>query len=284
MIYRAIRGGIGILTGFVLLLGLAGRAQAQQFGDCQMTGQKGSYHISPAIPGQLTVEVSLPAPGWWNGDTPDTIKDGYEYCMGAIMAYRLGLPKMQVVNVSWAQLIGGNTKDFDLALSEASVTAARKKVVDFSVPYFDSDIALLVKSDLKVDDASAKNLRIGVHQGTTGADFITDVLKPTKPVQVYPNVPAMMAALTAGQIDAAADDTAYLLAYAKKSNGAYVVPGQYHTGETYGAVYPKGSPNEATFNQIITSMERDGTLKMLASKYLAAAWGTDPATVPYLKP
>jgi polar amino acid transport system substrate-binding protein len=191
---------------------------------------------------------------------------------------------MLVVNVSWAQLIGGNTKNFDLALSEASITEPRKKVVDFSVPYFSSDIALLVKSGLQVDSASAKNLRIGVHQGTTGADFIRDVLKPTKPVQVYPNVPAMMAALTAGQIDAAADDTAYLLAYAKKSNGDYVVPGQYNTGETYGAVYPKGSPNEKTFDKIINAMKNDGTLKMLAEKYLAAAWGTDPATVPYFKP
>jgi polar amino acid transport system substrate-binding protein len=281
---RTIRSGIGILTGVLLLLGVIGNAQAQQFGDCQMTGKEGSYHITPAIPGQLTVEVSLPAPGWWNGDTPETIKDGYEYCMGAIMAYRLGLPKMQVVNLSWAQLIGGTTKNFDIALSEASITEPRKKVVDFSVPYFNSDIALMVKSDLKVDSASAKNLRIGVHQGTTGADFITDVLKPTKPVQVYPNVPAMLAALTAGQIDAAADDTAYLLAYAKKSNGAYVVPGQYNTGETYGAVYPKGSPNEATFDEIITSMKDDGTLKMLASKYLTAAWGIDPTTVPYFKP
>jgi polar amino acid transport system substrate-binding protein len=284
MTYRAISRRTGIMVGVSLLLGFAATAQAQQFGDCPMTGTKGSYHLTPAIPGQLTVEVSLPAPGWWNGNTPDTMKDGYEYCMSAIMAYRLGLSKMQVVNVSWAQLIGGNTKNFDLALSEASITPARKKVVDFSVPYFNSDIALLVKADRKVDSASAKNLRIGVHQGTTGADFINNVLKPTKPVQVYPNVPAMMAALSAGQIDAAADDTAYLLAYAKKSSGTYVVPGQYHTGETYGAVYPKGSPNETTFNEIITSMARDGTLKMLASKYLAAAWGTDPATVPYLNP
>jgi hypothetical protein len=27
----------------------------------------------------------------------------------------------------------------------------------------------------------------------------------------------------------------------------------------------------------------DGTLKMLASKYLTAAWGADPTKIPYLK-
>jgi polar amino acid transport system substrate-binding protein len=283
MTQRSIRG-VAAIASALLLCALAPAANAQQFGDCQMTGQKGAFHITPAIPGQLTVEVSLPAPGWWNGDTPDTIKDGYEYCMAANIAYRAGLDKMQVINVSWAQLIGGNTKNFDLALDQASITEPRKKVVDFSVPYFNSDIGLLVHKGVSVDSASAKNLRIGVHQGTTGADFVTDVLKPTKQVQVYPNVPAMMAALAAGQIDASANDTAYMLGYASKSNGAYVVVGQYNTGETYGAVYPKASPNEATFDKIIEQMKADGTLKNLASKYLAAAWGIDPTTIPYFKP
>jgi polar amino acid transport system substrate-binding protein len=149
-----------LAIGAALLCCVAGGASAQSFGTCEMTGQKGSFHITPAVPGQLTVEVSLPAPGWWNGDTPETIKDGYEYCMSAIIAYRAGLDKLQVVNVSWAQLIGGNTKNFDLALSEASITEPRKKVVDFSTPYFNSDIALLVKKDLKLDSASAHTLRI----------------------------------------------------------------------------------------------------------------------------
>jgi polar amino acid transport system substrate-binding protein len=268
-----------------LAFGIAAPASAaDMMGNCEMTGQKGAFHITPAVPGQLTVEVSLPAPGWWNGDTPEAIKDGYEYCMAAIIAYRAGLPKVQVVNAAWAQLIGGNTNNYDLALSEASITEPRKKVVDFSVPYFDSDISLLVKSGTKVDSASAKKLRIGVHQGTTGADFVMNVLKPTQEVKVYANVPAMTAALTAGQIDAVANDTAYNLAYAEKSKGALVVIGQYKTGETYGAVYPKGSANEATFDKIIQAMKDDGTLNKLDQKYLTPAFGGDPAKVPYFTP
>lgn len=273
------------MTAAALVLGIAAPASAaDMMGNCEMTGQKGSFQIKPAVAGQLTVEVSLPAPGWWNGDTPEAIKDGYEYCMGAIIAYRTGLPKVVVVNAAWAQLIGGNTNNYDLALSEASITEPRKKVVDFSVPYFDSDISLLVKSGTKVDSASAKNLRIGVHQGTTGADFVMNVLKPTPEVKVYANVPSMTAALTAGQIDAVANDTAYNLGYAEKSNGALVVIGQYKTGETYGAVYPKGSPNEATFDKIIQQMKDDGTLAKLDAKYLTPAFGGDPAKVPYLTP
>ena len=58
------------------------------------------------------------------------------------------------------------------------------------MPYFNSDIGVLVKKGTKVDSASVKNLRIGVYQSTTGADFVANVLKPEQQPKVYPNVPA----------------------------------------------------------------------------------------------
>jgi polar amino acid transport system substrate-binding protein len=263
---------------------VAGADAAGKFGNCTVTGQKGMVHITPLIPGQLTVRANLPSPGWWNGDTPDSIKDGYEYCMAADIAYRAGLDKLAVVTAAWAQVISGAARNFDLTLSQASITEARKKAVDFSVPYFNSDVGVLVKKGTKVDSALIKTMRIGVYQSTTGADFVTNVLKPTRPLNVYPNVPAMIAALTAGQIDAALDDTAGVLGVAKNSDGRLVVAAQYHTGETYGAIYPKGSVNEAAFDEIIQSLKADGTLQRLATTYLGKAWGTDPTKVPYLTP
>jgi polar amino acid transport system substrate-binding protein len=62
------------------------------------------------------------------------------------------------------------------------------------------------------------------------------------------------------------------------------VVGQYSTGESYGAVYPKGGANNAAWDKIIQSMIDDGTLNKLASKYLAAVWGADPTKIPYWKP
>jgi polar amino acid transport system substrate-binding protein len=268
----------------VFVLGFAGPVPAEMIGKCEVTGQKGAYQITPMTAGQLTVRANLPAPGWWNGDTPDAVTDGYEYCMAANIAHRAGLDKVTIATAAWTQVISGAARNFDLTLSQASITEPRKKVVDFSVPYFDSDIGVVVKTGTKVDSASIKTLRLGVYLGTTGADFVENVLKPTQQAKVYPNVPAMMAGLAAGQIDAALDDTAYMLGYASKSNGMLVVAGQYKTGETYGAIYPKGSANEAVFDKIIQSLKDDGTLQKLSAKYLAAAWGVDPAKVPYFTP
>jgi polar amino acid transport system substrate-binding protein len=232
----------------------------------------------------LTVEVSLPAPGWWNGDTVETIADGYEYCMAANIAHRAGFDKLEVINVAWDALVAGQTRDFDLALSEISITADRKKVVDFSVPYFSSDIGVLVKKGTKVDEVSIKDMRIGVQGATTGADFVSQKLKPKKEVSVYPDQGSMFTALQAGQIDVAMTDTSIILAQAGASNGMQEVVGQYATGETYGALYPKGSKNAGTIDKIIQVLIDDGTLKMLSAKYLTPAWGADPLTVIYFNP
>ena len=277
------RGVLGLAFA-IAMLAAGGVQAAEMIGNCELYGNQGEAAFTPARAGQLTVEVNLPAPGWWNGDTPDTIKDGYEYCMAANIAHRAGLDKVKVVNVAWDALVAGQTKDFDLALSQISITDERKKVVDFSVPYFSSDIGVMVKTGTQLDSAAMKHQRIGVQQATTGADFVANVLQPDTPAKVFPDTPSMFTALQAGQIDAAMTDTAIVLGQAAVSNGGFEVVGQYATGETYGAIYPKGSPNEQAIDKIIEAMKADGTLDQLSAKYLAATWGADPTKVPYFTP
>jgi polar amino acid transport system substrate-binding protein len=266
-----------------LLLTLA-PALGATIGKCELYGKKGEVAFTPAKPGQLTVEVNLPAPGWWNGDTPETIQDGFEYCLAANIAHRVGLDKVETVNVAWDALVAGQTKDYDLALSQASITDERKKVVDFSAPYFNSDIGVLVKKGTAVDAPSIKGMVIGVQGGTTGADFAQNTVKPTQPVKVFPDTPSMFTALQAGQIDVAMTDTAIVLGQAAESKGRFVVAGQFNTGEVYGGIYPKGSKNGPVIDKVIKELAADGTLAKLSSQYLAAAWGADPTKIPYFKP
>jgi polar amino acid transport system substrate-binding protein len=280
-----ISGNIRLLAlASALLASVIGTAAAETMGGCEVSGQKGQFKISPLTPGVLTVRANLPAPGWWNGNTPDDIKDGFEYCLAQNIAYRAGLDRVQVVIAAWTQVLSGAAKNFDLTLSQASITEPRKKTVDFSVPYFDSNIGVVVKKGLKVDSASIKKMRLGVYVGTTGATYVADTLKPEQEVKAYPNVPAMMAALSGGQIDVAIDDLAYMLGYAKKSNGLFEAVGQYKTGEQYGAIYPKGSPNGPELDKDIQSLIDDGTVAKLEHKYLLDAWGTDPSSVPMFQP
>ena len=257
---------------------------AGMIGNCELSGQKGAIAIAnPAKAGQLTVEVSLPAPIWWNGDTPESIKDGMEYCMAAEIAWRAGYDKLEVVNVGWDALIAGQTEGFDLAMSQISITEERKKVHDFSVPYFNSDIGVLARTDAPVDEKTIKSAKVGVQQATTGASFAQEQLGLTD-LQVYNDLGDMTTALLAGQIDAVMTDTSIVLASEVANPGKLAVVGQYKTGEVYGAIYPKGNANNPAIDKIIQSMIDDGTMAKLGAKYLAAEWGKDPASVPYYNP
>ena len=77
---------------------------ADMIGNCELVGEKGQFSITPAVPGQLTVEFNPPAPGWWNGDSIDQIKDGFEYCLAANIAHRIGVDKVGIVPVAWDAL------------------------------------------------------------------------------------------------------------------------------------------------------------------------------------
>lgn len=251
-------------------------AGGAKIGNCELTGTKGSIKLTPAKAGQLTVQTSLPAPGWFNGTDPASIKDGYEYCMAANIAYRAGLDKVVLENVDFAQLVAAGTKDFDIALAEISITDKRKEVVDFSVPYFASDIGILVKKDKTVASTDdLKKLKIGVQQDTTGSAFVLD--KISKDAKVFPDSATMFAALDSDAVDAVMTDTSIVQEQEKKSNGAEKVVGQYKTGESYGALYPKGSPNKAELDKAIQDMIDTKVLNKLASTYLSG----DPAAVPF---
>jgi polar amino acid transport system substrate-binding protein len=255
-----------------------GNSPAGSYGDCDVTTKANTIDIKPVKSGTLTVETTLPAQGWWNGTTPESIKSGYEYCMAAELANMAGLSSVTVKNVSFAQLVAGHTSDYDLALAEITITDERAKVVDFSTSYFDSNIGVLVKSDSDITETNIKDHKLSAYSGTTSVDFLKDQMgvNPT----IFPNSQTLYQGVISGQTDAAFLDTAIVLAEAKASNGGLKVVGQYNTGEKYGAIYPKGSENEDAFDQGIQSMLDDGTLDGLSKTYLGPAFGADPNSVP----
>lgn len=257
---------------------------APDYGNCEVTGEKGSVKLETVVPGTLSVRPALPAPGWWNGDSLETIKDGFEYCMAANMAYRAGLERVVVVNRSFAQILTGQAKGFDIALSQITITPERAKVVNFTEPYFNSDQAVLVKKGTKVDSENIRKLRLAARQGSTTLQYVMEHIKPVEHPKVYAENSAMYAALAANQVDAVLYDTPNVMARAKQSNGMLEVAGRYNTGEQWGGIVNKDSPNLAVFNKLIADFKKDGTFERLSNKYLTPSLGMDPAKLPVLTP
>jgi polar amino acid transport system substrate-binding protein len=276
--------GVVLLAG-ALLSGLVACGddddQTQTTSDTTESASGAAANFTPVTDGTLTVVTSLPAPGFWEGDDPSNISGGYEYEIAKALQAGLGMDDLEVVNVSFDQLVAGQVGDFDVALSQVTITDERKQVVDFTEPYFESDQGVLVMAGTEVASVDeAKALQWGVQSGTTGADYATDVLKPEKEPQVFQDLSAGFAALEAGQVDAFMMDTAIVLAQASESDGAEEVAAQFKTGEEYGGILPKGSDNADAINTVLTQLKDDGSLSEFAKQWL----GGDPSEVPVLTP
>lgn len=272
-----------LTVGSLALAGCGGSGDASTasgYGDCKVYGEKGSISIHPVTPGVLTVQTNLPSPGWWKGTSPADTTGGYEYCLAANIAHRAGLDRVKVENVSFDALVAGQTKDYDIAMAQISVTPERQQVVTFSSPYFDSNLGVLAPANAHITADDIRSKTIGVQVGTTAVAWAQDTLEPDTEPKLFQDTTSMVTAVSSGQADAAIQDTAIMLGFAKNSGGALEVVGQYETGEHYAAIYPKGSKDADAMNGAIDGMRSDGTLDKLSATWLGPELGGDPTAVP----
>ena len=273
---------IGIALGALTAFGAPALAN-EGYGDCKLFGKQGTEKTKTAIPGQFTVIINLPAVGEFNGDTPESITSGREFCMAVNIAYRLGVDKVVLKNASFDSIVAGQNKDFDIALALISVTEPRKKVVDFSTPYAHGAFGLATRADAKIDEASVKTAKLGTQAGTIMVQWAQDTLPETK-LSVFDDTGAMFTALAAGNVDVIMTDLSVVLGQVSNSGGKLKVVGQYPSGRDTAGIYPKGSAEKPVIDKIIADMDKDGTLKALEAEYLAPAWGgLTPGAVPVWK-
>ncbi len=240
--------------------------------------------FTPVTADTLTVVTSLPGPGFFVGSDSDPTKitAGYEYDIAKAMQQAFGLSKLVIRNENFDAITAGTVTNYDVALSQISITCDRAKVVKFSIPYFQSNQGVLInKGGPSVTTlAEAKTIQWGVQTSTTAFDLLNKI-KPDKQTKVFPNLPDAYAALQAKQVDAILIDTAINLGEAAQSNGKFEVVSQFaQTGgpDQYGAILPKGSTNGGAINAVLKDLADTGKLGQLATTDLTA----DPGTLPII--
>ncbi|TKC91833.1 amino acid ABC transporter substrate-binding protein [Trinickia terrae] len=254
-------------------------ADSYAFGSCKPTGKPNSVSLTTLDKDTLTVATVLPNPGWWNGTSPNTIEGGFEYCLAADIAYRAGLHHVKIRNMAWDQYISGTATGYDIALSSTTITDARKRIFNFSRPYFSSNLGVAIRASADVTEGNIRTKRIGVLQGNVGAEWVAHTLKP-KAVSVYQSQTDMFTALVAGQVGAVITDTTLALSQIKESNGALRVTGQYALNQGYGVITPRGSANTDAVDKVVGELVTDGSVQQLSTTYLQPMFGVDPNAVP----
>jgi len=169
---------------------------------------------------------------------------------------------------------------FDMAASaiteSGSVGAGRNISMTFSIPYYEANQALLVKTSSSITCAASgctvavmAPLKIGLQSGTSSEDWADTYLKGNETgsgsITESTTVDSEVTALEAGALDAVIIDTGPAAALAAGSSGALHVAGVIHTGELYGFAVEKGDPNDyiAVINGVIETAMLNGTYQKL---------------------
>ena len=238
-------------------------------------------------PGKLTIATGSPAyEPWVIADKPESQK-GFESAVAYAVAKKLGFAAKDVVWVrtTFDEAIAPGVKNFDFNLQQFSITADRKKAVDFSTPYYTTTQTVITikgsPAEAATSIADLKGLVIGAAVGTTSYDSIGKVIAPTAKAQAFNNNDDAVAALKSGQVDAIVVDlpTALYLTAVELTGGKII--GQLagdNGGDNFGLVLDKGSKLTKPVSDAVDALRADGTLKALADKWLAGYAG-----VPVLK-
>lgn len=161
------------------------------------------------------------------------------------------------------------TNNVDIAIAGMSIKDERKKVIDFSDPYYQSSTAIMVRSD-NTDIKNPSDLNgkiIGAKTGTATADWIKANIKPKKLI-LFPNIDNAYLDLRSGGIDAAMHDTPNVQYYIQTAGqGAVKIAGIASSGAFYGIGFPKGSPWVSKVNQALQTLKANGRYDAIYKKW-----------------
>jgi polar amino acid transport system substrate-binding protein len=224
-------------------------------------------------PGVLVVGFGDPAVGFAVGTVRgSTIKNpkGYEVDLSKAIAKQLKIPTIKYIYTPWTKLFAPGSKDFDISFQEATITAARKKTVDFTAPYLNANQGVLISKQATAPKSLAdlKEMQTCAQTDTTGLDYIDTRLHPSKKPLVYQTTTAAFTAVQIGRCEALVLDVPIVALQKKSKPNAYgPVAGQIVTREQYGAVLQKGSKLTAPVSAAIKRLTKNGTIARLQKKW-----------------
>ncbi|MER5788709.1 ABC transporter substrate-binding protein [Streptomyces sp. NPDC001980] len=238
--------------------------------------------------GKLTIATDEPAYEPWFKDDKPANGEGFESAVAYAVAKQLGYDKSAVVwqSVPFNKAFAPGVKTFDFDINQVSISAERKKAVDFSSGYYDVRQAVVAlkgsKAAKATDIADLKGLKLGAQVGTTSLNYISDVVKPSQEAAAFSKNDQAISALKNGQVDAIVVDlpTAFYVTAAQVTNAKIV--GQFEnqsgTPEQFGLVLDKGSGLTSCVTSAVDALRQDGTLAKLEKQ-----WLSDAVDAPVLK-
>lgn len=199
---------------------------------------------------------------------------GFDIDLGNKIAEELGLSPNWLPDQKFDTIIptikqGGHA---DISIGSISITDERRKEIDFSDPYMDSNQGVVVLADKKGDFDSTKKLnksdvKIAAQAGTTGEAWIKETLPNATLVSLDDSIQTMTG-VESGLYDACVNDLPVMQYMCENSYTDLAVSLEIPTGEQYGIVVSKDNPAlTEKINEVLKKMEDDGSMEELKKKW-----------------
>lgn len=230
--------------------------------------------IKLVSPGKLIAgsDTSFPPMESMNGTTAE----GFDVDLMDAIAKKLGLQMVfqtEVFDTLIPTLKAGGK--FDIIASSMTITDERKKEIDFSSPYIDSNQSVAVRNGSPIKSANdLSGKKVGVQSGTTGEAWAKENLKGATLVP-FKTATEAFSSLQAGNVEAVVNDLPVSAFICKVPARDLVVIMEIPTGEQYGFGISKDNPALlAGVNKALDELMKDGTYNTIYQKW----FGTSPSS------
>ncbi|UFS52504.1 transporter substrate-binding domain-containing protein [Xylella taiwanensis] len=165
--------------------------------------------------------------------------------------------KVKLMEYSWDGMLGAVASgQADVAFSGISITEKRKKVMDFSVPYYANSFNLVSMANRNIELKDLKSLNkysIGFPRGMAYADLIKSNLEPKgyyslNKVKLYPSYNEVLTDLRNGNLDLAFIEDPVYFDYKNKKRMPIEARYVFRNVDHLGFAFKKGSPVRDDFN------------------------------------
>jgi len=182
--------------------------------------------------------------------------------------------EVEVKPMDFKGIIPGITsKQLDGAIAGISITEERKQVVDFSEPYYQAGLSLVVRADNETikSPEDLKGKIIAIKKGTTGAKFADELGKKYgATVKYFDDTPSMFQEVVNGNADATLEDYP-VIAYkiAVDTNTKLKIVGDRLNGDHYGIAVAKGNKELLDkINSGLKKLKENGKYDEIVKTYL----------------
>ncbi len=218
-------------------------------------------------------------------------KNGVPSGVSVDFAYALGKylnRDVKIENIAWTGLIPSlKTKKVDLIISSMTITKERAKVVNFSIPYSQSNLAILThpNSHVKsIDDLNQKGKVVAVKQGSTGHTWARKYLKNAKVLPFEKENAAVLEIIQQKADGFLYDQLTLYKNWKKHKKSTIVLLKPFQKEPEYWGVAMRKSDVELKkkVDAFIKKAKTDGTMDAISKKYLKEARETfDRLNIPF---